>query len=40
VGTNQFRALFTGGAGVKFRVTDHVLVRADFAITSRRSRRI
>ena len=30
VGTNQFRALFTGGAGVKFRVTDHVLVRADF----------
>jgi len=28
-GTNQFRALFTGGAGVKYRLTDHILVRAD-----------
>jgi opacity protein-like surface antigen len=30
VATNQWRALFSGGAGVKVRVTDHVLVRADF----------
>jgi hypothetical protein len=30
VGANQWRALVTGGAGVKFRMTDHILVRADF----------
>jgi opacity protein-like surface antigen len=30
VGANQWRALVTGGAGVKFRLTDHILVRADF----------
>jgi opacity protein-like surface antigen len=30
VATNQWRGLFTGGAGVKVRVTDHILVRADF----------
>jgi hypothetical protein len=30
VATNQWRALATGGGGVKVRVTDHILVRADF----------
>jgi hypothetical protein len=30
VATNQWRALFTGGGGVKFRISDHILVRADF----------
>ena len=30
VATNQWRALVTGGAGVKYRLTDHILMRADF----------
>ena len=30
VGKNQWKALFTGGGGVKVRLSDHILVRADF----------
>ena len=30
VATNQWRVLVTGGAGVKYRFTDHVLMRVDF----------
>ena len=30
VATNQWRALATVGAGVKYRLTDHILMRVDF----------
>ena len=28
--TNQWRALFTGGGGVKVSITGHILMRVDF----------
>jgi hypothetical protein len=30
VATNQWRALFTGGGGVKVSITGHILMRVDF----------